>query len=82
MILCLPQELFSSMIVNLCLTLLPKVSICVIEINLTTEFSNSETLKEQNYLRNHKELQARYQNLVSDMPQHLGTIFICHHIQS
>ena len=48
MILCLPQELFSSMIVNLCLTLLPKVSIRVIEINLTTEFSNSETLKEQN----------------------------------
>ena len=51
------------------------------EAILTTEFSKSEKLKNIIYLHSQNELQTRYQNLVSDIPQHLGIIFLCQHNQ-
>ena len=43
---CSHQKLLSSMFVNLCLIRLPKRSVGVTEVNLTTEFLKSEKLKE------------------------------------
>ena len=40
------QKSFSSMFVNLCLIRLPKKSVSLTKINLTTEFLKSEKLKE------------------------------------
>ena len=71
---CSHQKSFSSMFVNLCLIRLPKRSVGVTEVNLITDLK-SEKSNNTVCLHNHNELQARYQNLVSDIPRHLGTIF-------